>query len=212
MADPELRRFVERALAAGVSREDATRALEDAGWSRAQIRDALDDWADVSFAVPVPRPRPQLSARDAFVYLLIFGALFLAVGHLGALLFAFVDLALTDPLERFQGFLRGRIRWSVSMLAVAWPVFLVLSMRTARAVDREPVRRNSAVRRWLTFLTPTVTAFVLVGDLVGLLNALLSGGLTLRFVLKALIVGVLAGAVLGYYLHQARADDRALAR
>lgn len=212
MSDPALQHFVERALAAGVSRDDAARALEEAGWSRAQIRDALAAWADVSFVVPVPRPRPQLSARDAFLYLLLFGALFLAVGHLGALLFAFVDLALTDPLESFQRSVRGRIRWAVSMLAVAWPVFLVLSVRTARSVDQEPARRNSAVRRWLTFLTLTVTAFVLVGDLVGLLNALLSGGLTLRFVLKALIVGVLAGAVLGYYLHQARADDRALAR
>lgn len=123
-----------------------------------------------------------------------------------------MDLALTDPLERFQGSLRGRIRRSVSMLAVAWPVFLVLSVRTARAVDREPVRRDSAVRRWLPFLTLTVTAFLLTGDLVGLLNALRSGGLTLRFVREALIVGVLAGAGLGYSLHQARADDRALER
>lgn len=212
MSDTELDRFVERALAAGASRRDAAQALEAAGWSRPQVRDALAQWADVPFPVPVPRPRPRVSARDAFVYLVTFGALFLAVGHLGALLFAFVDLALADPLEGARSHLRGRVRWSVSVLAVAWPVFLYLSVRTAHAVAREPARRNSAVRRWLTFLTLTLTAFVLVGDLVGLLDALLSGGLTLRFVLKALVVAALAGAVLGYYLHQARADDRALSR
>jgi hypothetical protein len=212
MADPALLRFLEKALDAGVSREDASRALEQAGWSQAQIRDGLAVWADVAFPIPVPRPRPQASARDAFVYLVTFGALFLAAGHLMASGFAFVELALNDPLEPGTRGALSALRWSTAALLIAWPVFLGLSVRSARAIAQEPARRNSAVRRWLTFATLTFTAFVLIGDLVVLLGTFLSGGLGLGFLLKAGIVAAVAGGVFGYYLHVARTDDRALAR
>jgi hypothetical protein len=45
-----------------------------------------------------------------------------------------------------------------------------------------------------------------------LVFSLLSGELTLRFVLKVLIVAVIAGAGFGYYMASLRADDRALER
>ena len=37
--------------------------------------------------VPVPRPRPYLSPREAFLYLLMFATLYLSAWHLGSLVF-----------------------------------------------------------------------------------------------------------------------------
>ena len=51
-----------------------------------------------------------------------------------------------------------------------------------------------------------------VGDLVSLLFNLLSGELTLRFVLKFTIVAAVAGAIFGYYLWLMKQDDEALRR
>lgn len=203
--------FVEAALRAGASRAEVRRALSTAGWSDEQIRDALGAFAEVDFVVPVPRPKAQLSARDAFVYLVTFGALYLSAWQFGNLLFQFVNLAFPDELEAVA-YHHGQIRWAAATLIIAFPIYLYLSFRVARDLAADPTRRNSAVRRWLTYITLTVAAFVVLGDLISLIYGLLSGELTTRFVLKSLIVAGVAGALFGYYFWSVKADDAALAR
>jgi hypothetical protein len=213
MAQAELVGFVEAALKAGEPREAVRRALEQAGWSNEQINDALAQYADVAFAVPVPRPRAQLSARDAFWYLLMFGTLYLTAFYLGDLLFGFINRALPDELERGNlQFVDSGIRWATSALIVAFPVFLASAVKLAKEVAADPTRRNSAVRKWLTYLTLLVTASVIVGDGITLVFNLLSGELTLRFVLKVVVVAAIAGAAFGYFTWSLRRDDEALNR
>ena len=213
MADARLTVFVDAALRAGASRDAVRRVLEQAGWSKDQVGDGLAHYADVAFVVPVPRPRAQTIARDAFWYLLMFGTLYVSAYHLGDLLFGLINLSLPDDLERGnEMYARSGIRWATAALIVAFPVFLLAAIRIARDVAAEPARLNSAVRKWLTQLTLLVAAAVLVGDCMTLVFNLLSGELTLRFVLKVLIVAVIAGAGFGYYMASLRADDRALER
>ena len=215
MADTQLSRFVQDALRAGASRADTESALAKAGWSAEQVRDALAAYAEVDFPVPVPRPRPQLSARDAFMYLVMFGMLYVSAFQLGNLLFQFINMGFPDPLDPMsgqQGFIGRQIRGATSALLVAFPVFLFVASRIARRTARDPAQRMSAVRKWLTYLTLFVAACVIIGDLITLVNSVLSGELTVRFVLKVLTVGVIAGSVFGYYLWSMRVDDKALAK
>ena len=100
------------------------------------------------------------------------------------------------------------VRWATASLLIAFPVFLLLSRSTYRALRRDPAKRTSKVRKWLSYLTLFVAALVLIGDLVTLVYYLLAGELTLRFILKVLAVGSVAGAVLLYYLWDLRQDDR----
>jgi len=205
--------FVDSALRAGASREAVRKVLEQAGWSKDQIVDGLAHYADVAFVVPVPRPRVQLSARDAFWYLLMFGTLYVSAYHLGDLVFGLINLAFPDDLERGnEMYARSGIRWATAALIVAFPVFLFAAIRIARQVAAEPARLNSAIRKWLTQLTLLVAAAVLVGDCMTLVYNVLSGELTLRFILKVIVVAVIAGAGFGYYIASLRADDRALER
>ena len=67
VATRELEQFVHAALSRGESKQSVLAALTAAGWPEEQAVDALDAYADVSFPVPVPRPRPYLSAREAFL-------------------------------------------------------------------------------------------------------------------------------------------------
>ena len=62
------------------------------------MSDGLGTFAEVEFLVPVPKPRAQLSARDAFRYLVLFGTLYVAAYQFGDLLFQFVNLAIPDQL------------------------------------------------------------------------------------------------------------------
>lgn len=213
MVDATLVNFVENALRSGASREDIRRILLEAGWSSDQVKGAMGAFSPVAFPVPVPLPRAHLSARDAFMYLVMFGMLYISAFNLGNLLFQFINLAFPDPVvSTYDSYSASAVRWSTSSLLVAFPVFFFIATRIARSMQRDPTQRSSSVRKWLTYLTLSAAACVVVGDLIYLLNSLLSGELTTRFILKALTVGVISGAAFWYYLRSMRSDDEALAR
>ena len=205
--------FVRDALLAGRSRPDIAATLRRAGWTAEQTDAALGAFAEIDYPVPVPRPKPYLSAKEAFWYLVLFTTLYLSALYLGTLLFQLVNLAFPDATD--AGYvLAGSdelIRWSISVLVVAFPLFLYMSRLVGRAVRRDPAKRASKVRKWLTYLTLFVAVCVLVGDAVSLLYNFLDGDLTARFVLKSLVVGVIAGGILGYYLADLRRDEQEVA-
>jgi Domain of unknown function (DUF5671) len=95
---------------------------------------------------------------------------------------------------------------------VAFPVFLYLSWTTEREVTRDPVKRASNVRRWLTYLTLFASACALIGDVTTLVYNALGGELTIRFVLKVVTVGLIAGTAFVYYLRDLRQDEVESAR
>lgn len=205
----ELEAFVKEALTGGSAREDIEAAMLAAGWSREQARSALGAYAPVDFPVPVPRPRPYLSAREAFLYLVLFSSLYLSAYNLGSLFFDFIDRAFPDPADQSYGVWSfDSMRWSVASLIIAFPTFMFLSRLIAKELARNPVKRLSTIRRWLTYLTLFIAAGFLTGDLITLVYKLLGGELTVRFVLKVLVVAAIAGATFGYYLWDLRREER----
>ncbi|WP_407353817.1 DUF5671 domain-containing protein [Luteimonas sp. R10] len=209
-AAQDLEWFVREALARGEPRAAIEAALTAAGWPPEQIRGALGAYAEVPFSVPVPRPRPYLSAREAFLYLVLFATLYVAAYHLGSLLFDLINRALPDPADPdyVVGGLARSMRWSTASVIIAFPVFLYVAHYLGRELARNPVKRLSTVRRWLTYLTLFLAAAVLVGDMITLVYNLLGGELTLRFLLKVLVAAVIAGAIFGYYLLDLRREEK----
>ncbi|HTV86329.1 MAG TPA: DUF5671 domain-containing protein [Dyella sp.] len=206
-ATQDLDQFVRDALLRGCSRQSIEKALLDTGWAPEQVSGALAAYADVSFAVPVPRPRAYLSAREAFFYLVLFTTLYLSAYHLGSLLFDLIDRHFPDPAIYRYGADEG-IRWSVATIIIAFPVFLLLSAKIGRELKQQPIKRQSAVRRWLTYLTLFVAAVVLLIDLITLVDSLLGGEATMRVLLKIIVAGTIAGVIFGYYLRDLRRDEQ----
>ena len=207
----ELLNFVRDALARGLSRAEIEDALLQAGWRPDQVKSALDAFAQVDeFPIPVPKPKPYLSAREAFMYLVLFTTLYLTTFNLGRLIFQFINLGFPDPAA-YAGFAdsaRQAIRFSVASLIIAFPIFLYLSLLIGRAIRRDPSKRASKVRKWLTYMTLFVAAGVIIGDLTALVYSFLGGELSLRFALKVVTVGVIAGGIFGYYLWDLRQEER----
>ena len=198
----ELGDFVRAALERGVPRAEIDAALRQAGWTIDQTRTALAAYADVQFPIPVPKPRPYLDAREAFMYLVLFSTLYWSAFHLGSLLFDIINITFPDPATdqaNMRMYTRNSMRWSISSLVVAFPVFLYMSRAIARDLAADPVKRHSKVRRWLTYLTLFLASSIIIGDVITLLYNLLGGELTVRFVLKALVVAFIAGSVFWYY-------------
>lgn len=204
----ELIEFVGNALRAGQSRERIASVLLEAGWEKDQVERAVARFALVDFPIPVPKPRPYLSAREAFLYLVMFATLYISAWSLGSIFFTAIDRTFpdaTNPQSTSQ--FRDSLRWSLANLLVAFPIFAMLAVSTRRAIARDPARRASRVRKWLTYLTLFLGASILIGDLIGLLNALLKGEVPTRFLLKVMVVGGIAGLAFGYYLTELRRDE-----
>jgi Domain of unknown function (DUF5671) len=205
----QLETFVKEALQSGSTRSDIAKALESAGWTRDQIASALDTYSDASFPVPVPKPRPSLSAREAFLYLVMFSTLYYGAWNLGSLLFTFINRAFPDPTDTTNyPYLWDEQRWSTAAIIITFPVFFFMARYIGQQITLNPLKRLSPVRRWLTYITLFVSSVALLGDVTTLIYELLGGDLTIRFVLKVLVVAAIAGSGFAYYLADLRVEER----
>jgi len=205
----DLLSFVRDALSRGLSRDLIKDALVRAGWGSDQVKSALNSFAEIDFSIPVPRPKPYLSAREAFIYLVLFTTLYISAYNVGSLVFQFINRAFPDPAAPpgFGEQIQQTIRWSVASIVIAFPVFLYVSRLISHAVKRDPGKRASKIRKWLTYITLFITAGVIIGDLTTLVYNFLGGELTMRFLLKVMTVGVISGAIFGYYLWDLRQEE-----
>ncbi|MEJ0062060.1 MAG: hypothetical protein WDO70_02370 [Alphaproteobacteria bacterium] len=123
----ELEAFTKEALSRGFSRSDIEQIVLKAGWSPEQVKSALGAFADLDFAVPVPRPRSSLSAARRFYIWCCSATLYFGGFNLGSLLFDFIDQAF--PISRIldtTGTIRkaGRRGPHRLLAAVPFPVAL----------------------------------------------------------------------------------------
>lgn len=206
----ELTSFVKEALVRGSSRKEIEKALKNAGWQADEIHTALDQYADTSFPIPVPRRRPYLNAREAFLYLVLFMTLYISSFSFGTLIFQFINRWLPDVLQGgyMDSSISDAIRMSTSSLVIAFPVFYYVSWILHKASQRDPDKRSSKIRKWLTYITLFIAAGVIIGDSITLVYNLLGGELTLRFTLKVLTIGAIAGTIFGYYLWDLRKEEK----
>ncbi|OGJ57074.1 hypothetical protein A3H22_03765 [Candidatus Peribacteria bacterium RIFCSPLOWO2_12_FULL_55_15] len=143
------------------------------------------------------------SPRDVFLYLLLMITLYVSVGSFTALLFQYINVLFPDSLEYGQGAL-DIIRRSTAALIILFPVYLFIALLLNRDVARDSGKAELSVRKWLLSLTLFLAALAIIGDLVTVLYHFLSGELSVRFILKAISVLGMAGAVFGYYLWDIR--------
>lgn len=204
----ELQPFVGRALERGISRTAIREKLLEAGWREDEVEAALRSYLETDFPLPVPRRKPYLSAREAFFCLVMFLALYLSAFSFGNLLYVFIERALPDRQLRFYSGGTESIRAATAALLIAFPIFLLLTRFLERQAERDADKRGSRVRKWLTYITLFVAAGTLIGDLIALVSGLLSGELTVRFVLKVATIFFIAGSAFLYYLWDLRQDEK----
>lgn len=192
--------FVHEALNAGRSRTEIQQALHQAGWTNGEISAGLKTWDDTAFLPPVPRPRPFLSAREAFLHGFIFIALGMVAWHLAMLGITLIDYAWLDPGEsRPPAHKLSSIRWSMAALIVFFPLFLWLNRRVSRALQSDQGLRRSVVRKWVGYVILFLAALAFLGNLVFLLFTFLDGEATFKFLAKAAVVAAVSGVIFLYY-------------
>ena len=121
------------------------------------------------------------------------------------MLFHFIEHWLPDPVSHAYLYnLRGAITWQMATVAVAFPIFCLVTRTILREAQSHPERLQSPVRKWLTYIALLLTAGGLIGDLICIFDFFLTGELSSRFILKALTVLLICGAIFLYYLGSLR--------
>lgn len=118
------------------------------------------------------------------------------------LLFEYIDHTFRDTaLEPWYDPYAGGVAYAMASLIVLAPVFLILMRVIRRNIIADPSRNEVWIRRWALFLTVFLAGATIVIDIIVLLNTFLSGGeLTTAFLLKVLVVLLVAGAGFMHFL------------
>jgi hypothetical protein len=210
--DEKLARFIDHARQKGLDHAAIFMLLRTSGWKEKQIAEAL---AARELALPIPA-RPGIgSARDAFLHLLAFTALYASAISLILLFFAYIEFWIPDPAIRMPTFqveaaLSG-IRSQVATLIVSYPLFLLTWWYLLREVRRSPEKAASGVRRWLSYLSLFVGAVTIMTDVICVVYFLVEGDLTTRFLLKVLTLLVITGTIFLYLSLVLRSESEAAA-
>ena len=153
------------------------------------------------------KSRPRSTAKDVFSYLLLIILLTISVVSFGAILWQEINFYLPDNLDYYSGIF-DILRTSIASLVVAWPIFIFMSWSIQKDLTGNADKGQIWVRRWLLYLTLFVASIAIIIDSITLLNEFLGGELTTRFILKALVVLLVSGAVFGFYLWELRRDTK----
>lgn len=213
--DEKLVQFIDHARDKGLDHATIRQLLTSAGWKDKDIAQVFCT-RDLELPIPAPprvvppatvRPRRKGSiwpqrARDGFLHLLTYGALSAWATSLILLFFICINFAFPDPAWRMSHAqvveALSIIRVQLAVLIVAFPVFIIAWHFLLREIRRNPEKAHGGIRRWLGYLALFVGGITLAGDVMTLIFTLLEGQLTVRFLLKAGVLFLIAGSLVLY--------------
>lgn len=148
------------------------------------------------------------NAQDFFLYLVVFFSLaFVAFGE-GSILFGLVDKFFNNKAPNMlPAFNQGVVKFGIAALIIAGPIFMVISRIILKRIAEQKISLESKVRKWLTYLVLFFAAATIIGDLITLVVNFLEGDYTASFLLKVLVVLLIAGGIFGYYFWDMRRKE-----
>ena len=194
--------FIERARDHGASDEFIAQMLKRFGWPQRDVERAFFEVYERLTGYPIPHPPVSgtESAKDAFFYLLSFSMLGTWAQALGQVAFIYINRIVPDATQNSYGNSDYEVAFSLARLIVAYPVYLLVMRLINQELKRYREKHFSGVRKWLTYLTLLVVSIIGVCTLIAFLTSFLKGELTTRFIVKSLVVLLIDGGILVYYL------------
>ena len=144
---------------------------------------------------------PKINTRDFFINLGAIVALYTSVVSLLNLLFTVINTAYPQVTNGYNYFGSGSISWPVATLIIFFPIFILLMWLLEKDYRVFPEKQNSGIHRWLTYITLFIAGIAIAVDLITVLYYFLDGQeLTTGFVLKVLVLLIVASGIFSYYL------------
>jgi hypothetical protein len=140
-------------------------------------------------------PKTKTTAMDFFLYLGFITSLYVFIGTFATFIFSIINTLFPDRQYNYYDPYGSAMRFSVSVLIVATPLFMFLLKKIYAHLREDAEGANLWIRRWGLYLTLFLAIAALSIDLVVLINTFLGGEISARFVAKAVTVLALSGAV-----------------
>lgn len=142
------------------------------------------------------------SAKEIFLHLLMLCALYASVASFITVWFQYANFLFPDKLESlgYGTYVYDVMRMAMSILVVAFPIYVFVGWLLGREFKISPEKREGRGRRWLIYFTLFASAITIAIDLITLIYRFFAGDLATRFVLKIVIVMIVAVAVLWYFI------------
>lgn len=202
-----LKTFIAHARKKGLDHQTIRMLLLSSGWKEKDIAEAL---TEETLDMAIPMPPDAGGARDAFFHLLAFVALYTTVICTSILFFNYINYWFPDVTAGYYvgdtSWMSSTIRWAMAGVIVSYPLYVWMNRILLKEMQKHTEKAASGVRRWLTYLTLFVTAAALMADVITLVFYLLDGEISIRFLLKVLVVLALAGMSFMYYFLSLRFD------
>ncbi|OGI72977.1 hypothetical protein A3D42_03065 [Candidatus Nomurabacteria bacterium RIFCSPHIGHO2_02_FULL_41_18] len=148
----------------------------------------------------------KTNAKDVFLNLGAIVALYTLVISLVNLLFSVINVAYPQINNDYNSFsASASISWPVATVVIFFPIFILLMWLLEKQYQVEPERQNAGIHRWLTYLTLFLSGIAIAADLITILYYFIDGQeLTTGFLLKVLVLFVVASLIFFYYISDIR--------
>lgn len=152
--------------------------------------------------------------KEIFLHLLSVSTLYMSAINVLQLIWQAINKWVPDALAAFSyehAYSVGVVRFALASIIVVFPVYLLSMWLLQREYHTNAESSRSKFRKWLMYATLFIAALILIGDLVIILRTFFEGELTVRFILKALSVLFVAGALFALYFWDIRTLDKNVA-
>ncbi len=146
--------------------------------------------------------------KDVFLHLLNILTFYLSVVSFITLYIQYIGAIFPDQLNFYYTGMANAVRTFTSMMVIAVPVYIFTSWLLGKDLKNNSQSREYKLRKWLIYFTLFISAVTIIVDLIKFVYSFLSGELTIQFVLKVVVVLLVALAVFGYYIWDLRRKDR----
>ncbi len=201
MANPQLEKFIEERKAKGDSDEAISKLLLEKGWNKKDVDAAFSIKSD-EISVPVP-PQAHFGMWVAFLYIILFIALYVCATAFGGILHFAVDEKIPDALDETNyGNYVGQylMQGYLACLIVGFPIFAGLFLFLKNQMRKTPLVKNLKSRKILVYLTLISTFILLVGHLITTVYGFLGGSVTARSIAHFGVTFFVAGSIFIYFL------------
>ncbi len=142
------------------------------------------------------------SPKYFFLHLLLMITLYVSAISFMIITFQIINIVIPDVLDPGYevGFAKERLRGGLSFFAVMLPVFVGIAKYLKKEYKKNSALREMRSRKWLVYFTMFAATLIILISFGILVNVLLGGELTIRFLFKLLSVLFVAGSV-GWYFY-----------
>lgn len=148
-------------------------------------------------------------ALHLFLYLVSFFSLASFSFGIGAILFQFINKHFPDAvlLDYSNYFAQPAVKFGIASIIIAMPLYFTLMYFIVKYLYEGKIKENSGIRKWLTYIILFFTSAIIIGDLITSVFRMLDGDMMTRFILKVLVVFLIAGLIFVYYIVEMKKRD-----